>query len=96
MNKILQDVTVLENKLALDGEQNTEVRAIEPLDQEQQQQTGSSDWSSGIDAAEIAMDVIDAVGNLLSGIDLSIWLALSVVGQLAHKALKHIRGRFPH
>lgn len=71
------------------------MQAIEPLNQEQQQQSSSSDWSSGIDAAEIAMDVIDAVGDLLSGIDLSIELALSVVGQLAHKALKNASGEIP-
>lgn len=64
-------MTIPENKPALDELQNTEVQYIEQLEQEQKQ-PNSSDWTSGIDVVEIAKEAIDVVGDLISGIDLSI------------------------
>ena len=64
-------MTIPEDKPALDEMQNTELQEIEQLEQEQKQ-SNSSDWASGIDVVEIAKGAVDIVGDLISGIDLSI------------------------
>jgi hypothetical protein len=64
-------MTIPENKPASDEMQNTELQEIEQLEQEQKQ-SNSSDWASGIDVVEIAKGAVDIVGDLISGIDLSI------------------------
>ncbi|MFH7764676.1 hypothetical protein [Acinetobacter sp. BSP-28] len=61
-----------EHKAAQDIELNKEVEHLEQLQQqEQQNQASSTDWSSGFDVAEIALDVIDVAGDLVKGIDLN-------------------------
>ena len=44
---------------------------LENLEQEQEeQQNQQSDWTSGIDVVELGSTVLDAVGDLLSGLDI--------------------------
>ncbi|NNH27147.1 hypothetical protein [Acinetobacter terrestris] len=55
---------------------NESLQEIQPVEQfvqqeEQQNQARSADWSSGFDVAEIALDVLDVVGDLVKGIDLN-------------------------
>lgn len=38
---------------------------------ENQQQNQSSDWTSGIDVIEIGSSILNGLGDLLSGIDIS-------------------------
>ena len=63
-------MTAPENNPALENVKHTEVQNIEQLEQEQQK-SNSSDWSSGIDVVEIAMEVADVVVDFISEIDLS-------------------------
>lgn len=61
-----------EHKVAQNIELDNEVEQIEQLQQQDQQnQASSTDWSSGFDVAEIALDVIEVVGDLVKGIDLN-------------------------
>ena len=39
--------------------------------QQMQQQSPSSDWSSGVDVVELGVAILDGLGDLLSGVDIS-------------------------
>ncbi|TCB57315.1 hypothetical protein [Acinetobacter terrestris] len=60
--------------LSSKNESSQEVQPVEQLVQQevQQNQAISADWSSGFDGAEIVLDVLDVVGDLVKGIDLNI------------------------
>ena len=59
--------------LSSKNEFSQEIQPVEKLVQqeEQQNQASSADWSSGFDVAEIALDALDVVGDLVKGIDLN-------------------------
>ena len=59
--------------LSSKNESSQEIQPVEQLVQqeEQQNQTSSVDWSSGFEVAEIALDALDVVGDLVKGIDLN-------------------------
>ena len=59
--------------LSSKNESSQEIQPVEQLVQqeEQQNQASSVDWSSGFEVAEIALDVLDVVGDLVKGIDLN-------------------------
>ncbi|AYO54126.1 hypothetical protein EXE10_10390 [Acinetobacter sp. WCHAc060033] len=67
--------------MSTDSEKNVPVQSdvnqvdhvvpLENLEQEQEeQQNQQSDWTSGIDVVELGSTVLDAVGDLLSGLDI--------------------------
>lgn len=45
---------------------------LEEIEQQQEQQSQNSDWTSGLDVAEIGVGVLDILGDFLGGIDLSL------------------------
>lgn len=45
---------------------------LEKIEQQQAQQSQNSDWTSGLDVAEIGAGVLDILDDFLGGIDLSL------------------------
>lgn len=58
-------------KSSTQNENILDVDQIEQLEQEEQQRVNTGDWTSGIDVVQIGDAIIDVVGDLLDGIDIS-------------------------
>ena len=58
-------------KSSTQNENILDVDQIEQVEQEEQQRVNTGDWTSGIDVVQIGDAIIDVVGDLLDGIDIS-------------------------
>lgn len=63
----MQDQSPVPNSQQQENEVNEQVQETE-----QEQQNQSSDWTSGIDLTEIGGEILNALGDFLSDIDLSL------------------------